>query len=57
MTKVIRNLFNGDKMPIWQLQVTAVIVFSLLVISGLSSKSWINHCDVAGDAWQQRKHV
>ncbi len=25
MTKVIRNLFNGDKMPIWQLQVTAAI--------------------------------
>jgi len=49
MTRVIRNLFNGDKMPLWQLQVTAARLrsrcsrkFVTFVISGLPPRIKIN---------------
>lgn len=49
MTRVIRNLFNGDKIPLWQLQVTAarqcsrcLRKFVAFVISGLPPRIKIN---------------
>jgi hypothetical protein len=56
MTRVIRNLFNGDKIPLWQLQVTAARLcsrclrkFVAFVIFGLPPRIKIN------ELWWRRR--